>query len=180
MFTSFAGEPVYLAVAALNQTRIIPVHGESTTEFDKSKIIQIMKNAVQPHSLVEVRLLTEYDAYYRDRHNRLPLPVMFVRVNDDENSTYYVDPKTARIVQSYNTHSRWNRWLYHGLHSMDFPLLYKHRPLWDIVVLILILGGTSLSVTALILACGVLRRKLIPLAKDQDLKTGNSVAGYRR
>jgi hypothetical protein len=63
---------------------------------------------------------------------------------------------------------------------LDFPLLYKHRPLWDIVVLILILGGASLSVTALILAGGVLRRKLIPPAKDQDLKTGNSVAGYRR
>ena len=180
MFTSFGGEPVYLAIAALNQTRIIPVHGESTTEFDKSKIIQIMMNAVQPHSLVEVRLLTEYDAYYRDRHNQLPLPVIFVRVNDEENSTYYVDPKTARIVQSYNSHSRWNRWLYHGLHSMNFPLLYKHRPLWDIVVLILILGGTSLSVTALILACGVLRRKLIPPAIDQDLKTGNTVSGHRR
>ena len=105
---------------------------------------------------------TEYDAYYGDRHKERPLPVILVRVNDDENSTYYVDPKTARIVQSYNSHSRWNRWLYHGLHSIDFPLLYKHRPLWDIVVLILLLGGASLCVTALILAGGVLRRKLIP------------------
>jgi hypothetical protein len=95
-----------------------------------------------------------------------------VRVDDDENSTYYVDPKTARLVQSYNSHSRWNRWLYHGLHSLDFPLLYNHRPLWDIVVLILLVGGTSLSLTALILACGVLRRKLIPPAKDQDLMHG--------
>ena len=168
MFTSFGGEPVYVAMASLNQTRVIPVHGEPTTEFDQSKIIQILKNAVQPHSLVEVRVLTEYDAYYRDRHNRLPLPVIFVRVNDDENSTYYVDPKTARLVQSYNSHSRWNRWLYHGLHSLDFPLLYKYRPLWDIIVLILLVGGTSLSVTALILACEVLRRKLIPPAKNRD------------
>jgi hypothetical protein len=180
MFTSFGGEPVYLATAAPNQTRIIPVHGQSTTEFDKSKIIEIMKNAVQPHSLVEVRLITEYDAYYGDRHNRLPLPVIFVRVNDNENSTYYVDPKTAQIVQSYNSHSRWNRWLYHGLHSLDFPLLYKHRPLWDIVVLLLMLGGTSISVTALILACGVLRRKLTPQAKDRDLRSGNSATGFLR
>ena len=169
MFNSFGGEPVYLAMASPNHTRVIPVHGEPTTEFDESKVIQIMKNAVQPHALVEVRVLTEYDAYYRDRHNRLPLPVIFARVNDDENSTYYVDPKTARLMQSYNSHSRWNRWLYHGLHSLDFPLLYKHRPLWDIVVLILLVGGTSLSVTALILAFGVLRRKFIPPTKDRDL-----------
>jgi hypothetical protein len=179
-FTSFAGEPAYLATAALNQTRIIPVHGEPATEFDASKIIQAMKNAVQPQSLAEARLITEYDAYYQDRRKQRPLPVIFVRVNDDENSTYYVDPKTARIAQSYNSHSRWNRWLYHGLHSIDFPLLYKHRPLWDIVVLILLLGGTSVSVTALILASGVLRRKLIPDSTGRDLRSENSVTDFRR
>jgi hypothetical protein len=171
--TSFAGEPFYLATAALNQTRIIPVHGESATEFDAGKIIQVMKNALQPLSLAEARLMTEYDAYYQDRQKQRPLPVIYARVNDDENSTYYVDPKTARIVQSYNSRSRWNRWLYHGLHSIDFPLLYKRRPLWDIVVLILLLGGASLCVTALLLAGGVLRRKLIPPARDRNPGNGN-------
>jgi len=164
-FTSFAGKPFYLAAAALNETRIIPVHGEPAAEFDASKIIQAMNDAVQPHSLADARLMTEYDAYYQDRHKQRPLPVIFVRVNDEENSTYYVDPKTARIVQSYNSRSRWNRWFYHGLHSIDFPLLYKRRPLWDIIVLTLLLGGSSLSVTALILAGGVLRRKLIPISR---------------
>jgi len=161
-FTSFAGEPFYLAADALNRTRIIPVHGEPAAGFDTSKIIHVMRDTVQPRSLVEARVMTEYDAYYGDRRKERPLPIILVRVNDDENSTYYVDPKTARIVQSYNSHSRLNRWLYHGLHSIDFPLLYKHRPLWDIVVLVLLLGGASLCVTALILAGGVLRRKLIP------------------
>ena len=33
--------------------------------------------------------------------------------------------------------SRWNRWLYHGFHSLDFPFLYYKRPLWDIVVILL-------------------------------------------
>jgi hypothetical protein len=177
--SSFAGEPVYLAAASLNQTRIIPVHGDPAIEFDTSKIIQVMKNAVLPHSLAEARLMTEYDAYYLDRLKQRPLPVIFARVNDDENSTYYVDPKTARIVQSYNSHSRWNRWLYHGLHAIDFPLLYQHRPLWDIVVLILLVGGTSLCVTSLILAGGVLSRKLIPLARDRDRRSGDSATGVR-
>ena len=39
-------------------------------------------------------------------------------------------------------------WLYHGLHSLDFPLLYKYRPLWDIVVLFLMAGGGALCVTS--------------------------------
>ena len=28
-----------------------------------------------------------------------------------------------------------NRWLYHGLHSLDFPFLYARRPLWDVVMI---------------------------------------------
>jgi len=99
-----------------------------------------------------------YEAYYLDRQHRHPLPVIFVQLSDQENSIYYIDPKTARIVQSYNSHARWNRWLYHGLHSMDFPWLYSHRPIWDIIVLILLIGGTALCVTSLLLAWRVVRR----------------------
>jgi hypothetical protein len=49
-----------------------------------------------------------------------------------------------------------NRWLYHGLHSLDFPWLYKHRPIWDVIVITFMLGGTALSVTSVMLAWGVL------------------------
>ena len=42
-----------------------------------------------------------------------------------------------------------NRWLCHGLHSLDFPFLYYRRPLWDVVVILLSLGGTAVSVTSI-------------------------------
>ncbi len=79
---------------------------------------------------------------------------------------YYVDPKTARIVLSYDSHLRWNRWLYHGLHSINLPVLYRHRPAWDIVVLVLMFGCTFLSITSMLLAWGVLRRKSRKQAPD--------------
>jgi hypothetical protein len=41
-----------------------------------------------------------------------------------------------------------NRWLYKGLHDLDFPFLYYRRPLWDIVIVILSLGGIAVSVTS--------------------------------
>jgi hypothetical protein len=44
--------------------------------------------------------------------------------------------------------SRWNRWLYHGFHSLDFPFLCYKRPLWDIVMIVLSLGGIAMSVTS--------------------------------
>jgi hypothetical protein len=154
----FGGEPVYLGIGERNQTRIVPFRGQVAVEFDRNKIIDLIGKAAQPYKLAEVRLVTKYEAYYLDRHHQRPLPVIFVRLSDDENSTYYIDPKTARIIQSYNSSARWNRWLYHGLHSMDFPWLYSHRPIWDLVVLILLTGGGALCVTSLVLAWRVLRR----------------------
>ena len=107
-------------------------------------------------------MVTSYEAYYLDRHQQHPLPALFVRLNDASGSMFYIDPKTARLVEAYGGRSRLNRWLYHGLHSWDLPWLYRYRPAWDIFVLVLLLGGTSLCVTSVILAFELLKRKLSP------------------
>ena len=158
--TTFAGEPAYLAVETPRRSRIIPVSGSPAQEFDPTQVTRLLAQASQPYGLAEVRVVKEYESYYLDRHYERPLPVLFVRLRDPDESMYYVDLKTARIVAGYVTRSRWNRWLYHGLHSMDLPWLYRHRPAWDLVVLALMLGGTALSVTALVIAWRRLRRKL--------------------
>ena len=156
---SFAGEPVYLATAAPNQTRIVPIEGPPREEFDRDKIIQTIQAAAQPAGVTEVRTVDQYESYYLDRHHALPLPVLFFRIADKNSSIFYIDPKTAQIVQAYDAYSRKNRWLYHGLHSLNFAFLYNHRPAWDILALTLLIGGVSLSITSLLLAWGVLSRK---------------------
>jgi len=105
-------------------------------------------------------VVSAYEPYYVDRHHTRPLPVLFVQFRDSQSSMYYVDLKTGRIVQSYASGTRWSRWLYHGLHSFDLPWLYRHRPAWDIAVLTLMLGGTALCVTALVIGWRRLRRKV--------------------
>jgi hypothetical protein len=160
--TSCAGEPAYLAVLRTNETRVIPLLGRPANEFEHERLIDALDRAARPFAFTEVRRVTQYESYYLDRNDELPLPAIFVQLNDPARSMYYIDPKTARIVQSYNSNSRWNRWFYHGLHSLNLPWLYKHRPAWDIVVLLLLIGGASLSVTALLLAWNVLWRKLAP------------------
>jgi hypothetical protein len=157
--TSFAGDPVYLATAAGGETRVIPVHGDPIPSFDPDRMLTLVTNAA---SVAEARLMTRYDAYYLDRSGQQPLPVLFVRLKDEAGTRYYIDPKTARVVGSYrsNVQSWVSRWLYHGLHSINFPWLYNHRPAWDIVVLALMLGGTSLCVTSVIIGFQLVRRKL--------------------
>src|SRR4030095_5162141 len=120
----------------------------------------VVKQAAGPQGLTEMRINERYDRYYLDRHRKKPLPVILARLNDAEHTRYYIDPKTARVVGSYSSRNWVSRWLYHGLHSFDFPWLYNYRPLWDIVVITFMAGGTALCVTSLILAWRVLGRKL--------------------
>jgi hypothetical protein len=158
-FISYGGEPLYLVTNARGETRVIPVHGEPMTGFDPNALMK----RVQEHAggqLAELRLMHDYDAYYLDRRGRRPLPVIYARLNDAAGTRYYIDPKTATIVDRYSARQWVSRWLYRGLHSLDLPWLYKYRPLWDIVVITLMLGGTAVCMTSLMLAWRVLARKL--------------------
>ena len=51
--------------------------------------------------------------------------------------------------------NRVERWLYNGLHSLDFAFWYSKRPLWDIGM-ILLCGGALVS-SAIGLCLGVKR-----------------------
>lgn len=93
--------------------------------------------------------LDVYDPYYYARDGRLSLPVLRVRYNDPQKTWLYFDPKHGAIARKEERLTRLNRWLYHGLHSLDFPFLYYRRPLWDVVVITLSLGGIVLSATTL-------------------------------
>ncbi|HLJ49488.1 MAG TPA: hypothetical protein VKU01_25920 [Bryobacteraceae bacterium] len=158
---SFDGHAAYLATLSGRETKVIPLDGDPFPEFNRDRIVAILRATATAGEIRELRLMNEYDAYYLDRHRELPLPVIFLRTNDSAGTRYYIDPKTARIVQIYRSTQWVERWLYHGLHSWDFPWLYKYRPLWDIVVISLLLGGTTLAVTALVMAWRVLSRFFI-------------------
>ena len=155
---AFNGEAIYLARLADGDTRVIPMRGDPRTGFDQKDIVRIVSAAADGR--MTTRVVNQYDRYYLDRTRRLPLPVILAESTTGQQTRYYIDPKTARIVQTYNSSNWVNRWLYNGLHSLNFPWLYNYRPLWDIVVITLMLGGTALCVTSLILAWRVLGRKL--------------------
>jgi hypothetical protein len=157
--TSFAGTPVYLATLGRDATRIVPVDGAPRPAFDVARITAAAGGAVSPIG-ADFTVLESYDRYYLDRRHQRPLPVVLMAVHDAKHTRYYIDPKTATVAGTYSSSNWVSRWLYHGLHSLDFPWLYAHRPLWDVVVIGFMLAGTALSVTSLILAWRVLGRKI--------------------
>ena len=159
-FTSLAGQPVYMAALGGGETRIVPVEGQPMREVDHGGLIDYIKQTAGTDGLSDIRVLEEYDAYYLDRRRERPLPVIVAQVNDSQRTRLYIDPKTARVVGGYRDSDWVTRWVYHGLHSLDFPWLYNYRPLWDIIVIAFMLGGTGLCVTSIVLAWRVLGRKL--------------------
>jgi hypothetical protein len=109
--------------------------------------------------------LDAYDGYYYDSAGTLPLPVLRVRYQDDARTWVYVDPSRGGVVRRNESITRMRRWLYQGLHSLDFPFLYYHRPLWDIVAIVLSIGGLALSITTIMPALRRLRRRVAWLGR---------------
>jgi hypothetical protein len=77
-----------------------------------------------------------------------------VILRDEGKTRYYLDPTTGSLLQRVDLNSRWYRWLFGGLHRIDFMAWMRTRPLWDVIVLIMLLGGFALSATGLYLAVG--------------------------
>jgi hypothetical protein len=107
----------------------------------------------------EARLVKAYENYYVDRNGKLPLPAFYFRLGDAERTMHYMDAATGKLVESYIGRTRWNRWLYHGLHSWDLPWLYANRPSWDLAMIPPMIGGLALSVTSVWIGWLRLRRK---------------------
>ena len=107
-------------------------------------------------------MLAEYDAYYYARgyarERQAPLPVLRVKFGDPMETWVYVDPALGRIVGREHRYTRVERWLFNGLHSLDFAFWYDRRPLWDVGVIALSLGGLASSGIGLWLGFGRMRR----------------------
>jgi hypothetical protein len=126
--------------------------------FDQATLADRIRAAAPDARLVESQLLSEYDAYYYSRVGQVPLPAVRLKFDDPAQTWVYVDPSLSQVVTAINRWGRVERWVYHGLHSLDFPYLYNSRPSWDIVMIALCLGGLTSSGLGLVLGLRRMRR----------------------
>jgi hypothetical protein len=129
--------------------------------FGRESMLEIARAAMPGVPIADAVWLQEYDAHYYDLRAGRALPVLRVRYADDVRTWLYLDPVRGAIVQRTDDTRRLRRWLYQGLHSLDFPFLYYKRPLWDIVVIVLSIGGLALSATTLLPGWRRLRRNIV-------------------
>jgi hypothetical protein len=117
--------------------------------FDVEQMVARLDASITDASVTEYEVLQSYDDYYYSRQSQLPLPVLRIKFDDPVTSWIYVDPERSELLTTVNTWSRLERWLYNGLHSLDFAFWYHQRPLWDIGVIMLLLGGLGTSLIGL-------------------------------
>ncbi len=105
-------------------------------------------------------MISEEDAYYFSHHDAVVMPAYRLILNDAERTRYYFDPSSAQVVRRMDANSRTRRWLFDGLHRMDFTGWLRWRPVWDIVTILLLLGGIAVTGTGTYLALSRIKRDL--------------------
>jgi len=148
-FISVSGASWYVAKSDNDQKHVIPVRGT----FDP---VGFVRKAAATVGVREIRWALP--------GREVPMRALFVELNDAVHSRFYIDPRTARIVGGYSSDQWAERWLYHGLHWINIPWLYDKRPAWDIVMLVLMIGGSALSITSVMIGWGFIRRKVYSVA----------------
>ncbi len=146
--------------------------GRAFERFSDEAMLEAARRAMPSANVVAVTQLDEYDSYYYDGLSSfdlgLPkaaktLPALRVELDDAAGTWLYLTPSHGQILK-YESLDRANRWGYYGLHGLDFGFLLERRPLWDIVVVSLLLGVGVVSVTTLLPMMRRLKRHAVRIA----------------
>jgi hypothetical protein len=105
-------------------------------------------------------LLTAPDHYYfAHGPHTVRLPVYRIVAADPSATRYYLDATSGEILEKVDANGRRFRWLHAALHRLDFSATLRERPVWDLVMLVLLGGVTALAATGAVLGirrlCGM-------------------------
>lgn len=161
-FTQVAGRAYWIASDGDNATSLVRADSEPVmlTRLPVSMLVSQAAALIPQAQVRAVVIMDQYDQYYRDPDKQRPLPVLRIKLDDPARTWVYIDPATGAIAQKREWRSRLERWLYDGLHTLDFEWLISRRPLWDVVLITLSLGGLLCSVTGMVVAWRWLRATL--------------------
>ena len=112
-------------------------------------------------------LMTGEDSYYyrTPGSDRVTLPVYRIVLADAVRTRYYIDPRDGLLLGRIDGDRRGYRWLFDGLHRLDFFAWLRWRPLWDAMMLLLLAGGITVTGSGCYLAVRRIGRDIRGTAK---------------
>ena len=152
----FDNELFLMAVSTRGETFRLDRSGRSTPlqTVDIERVVAGLEAPV--HS---AGLMHDEDLYYYGHKREVSLPVYRVLMDDDEQTRLYIDTRTG-AVRSLGSAGRWSRWIRTVLHDLDFPGLWN-RPVWDVVVILLLTGVTLVCATGTWMSFRRIRRDIL-------------------
>ena len=148
--TQSGGRAGYLAhLSSGGRVWVDAATGSLRREIDSEAAIRVAREVASlAVDVAAAERRSEADAFYYATHGRdLTLPAWRVRFRDAAHTSVYLDPVSGMPTALIDDDVRRWRWWRDGLHDFDFPALVNQRPLWDAVVLPLMLGGVLSCVT---------------------------------
>lgn len=166
-WTRTAGQTLVLASGSGGGRPTVLNAATAQAHVPDSDALKTAAARLLPDPVARIDVLTAYDLHYYEREPHTmtggaekPLPVWRVVFGDAHATWVHIDPATGAVLGRTDSTRRLNRWLFGMLHSWDWLPLLDRRPLWDIVLIALSLGGAALSLTGVVIGWRRLGRKL--------------------
>ena len=112
-------------------------------------VADVVDGAFPGVSVERWRIVPSDDTYTKLREGSLPSGTVRVEMSDSSQTWVHIDGRSGEILSVLDRSRRVYRWLYNGMHSLDIPGLVDTRPLWDVLMLVLLLSGFAASSTGL-------------------------------
>ncbi len=143
----------FIAAKSINGLELFKsVNSNSFTQYKltESEIISAVQKAWPDIDIQATQRPTDSDAYGQLREGSLPRNTLRVILGDSSQTWIHIDMDSGQIVSVMDRGRRIYRWLFNGLHSLDFPGLVSQRPLWDVLILLLLTIGFFFSLTGVV------------------------------
>src|SRR5262245_18113072 len=153
-FLRIQGEHYYLIRNDSNDPLLVSADSSQSRRdlFSTESLMMRVKQSTPDVPIAESVLLSKYDSYYHPTERKPPLPVLRVKFADPDATWIYIDAYMSQVVTRFTRRERLQRWIYHGLHSLDFNFWYYQGPVWTSTMVLLNTGGAMLSAIGLLLA----------------------------
>lgn len=159
--TAFNAQAIVVARQPEMSELFVVGHNGTSQELSISGAELAVARAWPNSAISNSYLVPANDIYGNLREGSLPVGTLRI-VLDDANETWiHVNLNDGRLVSVMDNSRRRYRWLFNGIHSLDFPGLVNRRPFWDIVIILLMLGGFIFSSTGVVIAYRRVVRVLI-------------------
>lgn len=152
------GKLYFAALDRAQQRLLDPVSGDVASPIPEQALLRAVRATRPGVPIMAAELINSDDSFYYSHHGEREFPVLRVQFRLSDETTFYAVPANGQLVEHIDRYGKWNRWLFNGLHQLDFVEAMRKRPIWDILVASLCVLGAMLSATGLVLGVRRLRK----------------------